>query len=680
MNKDNLPVDVLKGVGTALADQLKSLDILTVDDLFNYYPYRYENYSVKDLGEAQDGEHLTITGKVQSEALFSYYAKKRSRISVRVLSGRYLLTAIAFNRPYLKKSLKLGSQVTLTGKWERARATLVVSEFHIGSPVQKGEFMPVYPVKDGITVKRMRAIVRQALTLYNGRIEETLPRSLLDAYRLMGRNEAIHQIHFPTATDRLKQARRRLVYEEFLVYELKMQAHRLKRQKESRGIPMNVQSDWLKRFTEALPFTLTHAQHQVTEEILADLTAAAPMNRLLQGDVGSGKTIVAAISLFAAVTAGFQGALMAPTEILAEQHADSLEQLFAPFSVNVALLTGNVRGKKRKQLLEQLEQGTIKIIVGTHALIQEGVRFQRLGLVVTDEQHRFGVQQRRLLRNKGAEPDVLYMTATPIPRTLAISVFGDMDVSTINEMPLGRKKIKTYWVRHEMMDRVIGFIRKTVSEGRQVYVVCPLIEESEQLDVQNAIDVHALLTEKLKPYKIGLMHGRLTPDEKTEVMNQFKQDRLDVLVSTTVVEVGVNVPNATLMVIYDADRFGLSQLHQLRGRVGRASNQSYCVLVAEAKSEISREKMKLMTETTDGFELSEFDLKLRGPGDFFGKKQSGVPDFKLGDMVHDFKTLVTARSDATHLVRDPAFWKDEVFLPLRQPLLESGILEKTQLD
>ncbi|GGL44303.1 ATP-dependent DNA helicase RecG [Sporolactobacillus putidus] len=670
----------LQGVGKTSAEELRQLGIETLEDLFSYYPYRYDNYEIRDLADVRTDEHATIVGKVHSEPVLTYYAKKRSRLAIRVLSGRYLITVIAFNRPYLKKKLKLGDKVTVTGKWERNRAVLTASEFHVGLPEREERIAPVYPVKGGLTVKRLRAIVRQAFRQFPDCLSENLPSKIINDYKLMGRKEAVYEIHFPSERSRLKQARRRLVYEEFLTYELKMQAYKLKKRQSSYGIPMNIQRDRLRSFLGGLPFSLTRAQKRVVDEILDDMASDAAMNRLLQGDVGSGKTIVAAIALYAAWTAGYQSALMAPTEILAEQHADSLQKLLGPFSVNVALLTGSIRGKRRKLLLDQLKEGTIHVLIGTHALIQDEVVFNRLGLVVTDEQHRFGVGQRRELRVKGTDPDVLYMTATPIPRTLAISVFGDMDVSTIDEMPGGRKAIKTYWVRHEMMERVIRFMRSELTKGRQAYVICPLIEESEQLDVQNAMDVHAQLTQALPGFRVGLMHGRMVSEEKEAMMASFKNNRTHVLVSTTVVEVGVNVPNATLMVIYDADRFGLSQLHQLRGRVGRGNSQSYCVLVANARSETSMEKMRMMTETSDGFRLSAFDLKLRGPGDFFGKKQSGLPAFRLADMVHDYRTLAAARDDAARFVKDPLFWESEAFLPLRRPLIEAGILNNDRLD
>ncbi|MCQ2008920.1 MAG: ATP-dependent DNA helicase RecG [Sporolactobacillus sp.] len=674
------PITELRGVGPKLAEDLEQLGITTIDDLFAHYPYRYENYELRDLASAQDQEQVTIMGKVQSEPLLNYYGKKKSRLTVRVLSGSYLITVILFNRPYLKRSLKLGDIVTVTGKWDRNRATLTSTDFHKGQPDQEAQWAPVYSVCAGVSVRKLRSLINQAFNRFPNYIEEDLPHELLSAYKLVGKRQAVYTIHIPKDQAQLHQARRRLVYEEFLNYQLKLQAYKQIRRSSSKGIRISADRENVRRFISLLPFSLTQAQNRVVDEILTDMDSDSPMNRLLQGDVGSGKTVIAAIALYTAVSAGYQGALMAPTEILAQQHAENLDELFRPFNISVGLLTGSVRGTKRKILLDQLLHGHIQILIGTHALIQPEVEFKQLGLVVTDEQHRFGVRQRGALRLKGKEPDVLYMTATPIPRTLALSVFGDMDVSTIDELPGGRKKIKTYWVQENAIGRIITFMRKELDQGRQAYVICPLIEESEQLDVQNALDVHAQLSQALPGYKVALMHGKLTPEEKDQVMDSFKRREAQVLVSTTVVEVGVNVPNASLMIIYDADRFGLSQLHQLRGRVGRGSDQSYCVLLADAKSETSREKMRMMTETTDGFKLSGYDLKLRGPGDFFGKKQSGLPTFKLADMIHDYRTLATARDDAARLVRDPQFWRDERYTGLREPLTESGLTKLLHLD
>ncbi len=575
----------------------------------------------------------------------------------------------------------LGDTVSVTGKWDKNRQSIMVQEFKKGTHEQDGSIEPVYSVKENVTVKMMRRFVKQALSLYADKAEDPLPKQLVSAYKLMSYQEALKAIHLPETRDSLKQARRRFVYEEFLIFQLKMQAIRKKERERTSGIQHPFSKEAVFEFVNSLPFPLTKAQSRVLDEIMSDMASPYRMNRLLQGDVGSGKTAVAAIALYAAHLSGFQGALMVPTEILAEQHADSLYQLFEKWGLNIALLTSSVKGKRRRELLERLKEGEIDILVGTHALIQDEVEFQQLGLVITDEQHRFGVEQRKKLRSKGQDPDVLFMTATPIPRTLAITVFGEMDVSVIDELPAGRKQIETYWVKHDMLERILAFVDKELRKGRQAYIICPLIEESDKLDVQNALDVHSMLTEAYRgKWSIGLMHGKLASDEKDQVMRAFTANEVQILVSTTVVEVGVNVPNATIMVIYDADRFGLSQLHQLRGRVGRGEHQSFCILMADPKSETGKERMRIMSETTDGFELSEKDLELRGPGDFFGKKQSGMPEFKVADMVHDYRALETARKDAADLVQSDAFWTDPEYKELRQTLIDSGVLGGDKLS
>ncbi|MFJ9253555.1 ATP-dependent DNA helicase RecG [Bacillus pumilus] len=674
-------VSVLKGIGEETEKTLNELGIHTVADLLGYFPYRYDDYELRNLEEVKHDERVTVEGKVHSEPILTYYGKKRSRLTFRLLVGRFLITAICFNRPYLKRSLVLGDTVSVTGKWDKNRQSIMVQEFKKGTHEQDGSIEPVYSVKENVTVKMMRRFVKQALSLYVDKAEDPLPKQLVSTYKLMSYQEALKTIHLPETRDSLKQARRRFVYEEFLIFQLKMQAIRKKEREKTSGIQHPFSKDAVFEFVHSLPFPLTKAQSRVLDEIMSDMASPYRMNRLLQGDVGSGKTAVAAIALYAAHLSGYQGALMVPTEILAEQHADSLYQLFEKWGLNIALLTSSVKGKRRRELLERLKEGEIDILVGTHALIQDEVEFQQLGLVITDEQHRFGVEQRKKLRSKGQDPDVLFMTATPIPRTLAITVFGEMDVSVIDELPAGRKQIETYWVKHDMLDRILAFVDKELKKGRQAYIICPLIEESDKLDVQNAIDVHSMLTEAYRgKWSIGLMHGKLASDEKDQVMRDFTANEVQILVSTTVVEVGVNVPNATIMVIYDADRFGLSQLHQLRGRVGRGEHQSFCVLMADPKSETGKERMRIMSETTDGFELSEKDLELRGPGDFFGKKQSGMPEFKVADMVHDYRALETARKDAAELVQSDAFWTDSEYKELRQTLVDSGVLGGDKLS
>lgn len=676
------PVINIKGVGAETAATLHEMGIDTVFDLLEHLPYRYEDYRLKDLETVEHEARVTIEGTVHSAPLLSYYGKKKSRLTFKVLTGRYLINVIFFNQPYLKSKLEMGGQVTVTGKWDRHRQTITGSECHTGPNHLDKEFEPVYSVRGNISVKNMRRLMGHAFNQYGEWIEENLPPQLLTRYKLMPRKEALKTMHFPASANLVKQARRRIVYEEFLLFQLKMQALRKIQREQSKGIGQTFDEGKVDDFTQTLPFPLTTAQQRVVEEILTDMKSPFRMNRLLQGDVGSGKTVVAAISLCATVSAGFQGALMVPTEILAEQHAESLSAMLEPVGLKIALLTSSIKGKKRRELLQALADGEIDVLIGTHALIQDEVNFHNLGLVITDEQHRFGVEQRRVLREKGQHPDVLFMTATPIPRTLAITVFGEMDVSIIDELPAGRKTIETYWAKHEMLDRILVFMEKELRQGRQAYVICPLIEESEKLDsLQNVLDVHSMLTTYYSTrFKVGLMHGRLNADEKDEVMKQFSRNEVQILVSTTVVEVGVNVPNATVMVIYDAERFGLSQLHQLRGRVGRGSDQSYCILLANPKTEVGKERMKIMTDTNDGFVLSEKDLELRGPGDFFGKKQSGLPEFKVADMVHDYRTLEVARDDAAKLIASQSFWQMKEYEPLRTFLEQTGVLAGEKLD
>lgn len=682
MNKNlNLPLDQLKGIGPETKKQLEDMRIHTIYDLLEYFPYRYEDFRVRNPEDMKHEEKVTVEGKVHSEPSLVFYGRKKSRLTVKVLIGNVLISAVFFNQPYLKSKLVLGDLITVTGKWDQHRQTITATHLQVGSNQKAQDFEPVYTVRGSITVKALRKYISAGLTQFGQDIEEIFPDSLLAKYKLMRRSDALRVIHFPPNRDELKLARRRFVYEEFLLFQLKMQALRKHERENSQGMKQDYKLEMLMDFINGLPFPLTNAQKRVVNEILKDMKSPFRMNRLLQGDVGSGKTVVAAIVLYATILAGHQGALMVPTEILAEQHAESLTSMFSKAGIRVALLTSSVKGKKRRELLSELKEGNIHILVGTHALIQDDVEFNSLGLVITDEQHRFGVEQRRVLREKGASPDVLFMTATPIPRTLAITAFGEMDVSIIDEMPAGRKAIETYWVKHDMLTRILQFMEKELSQGRQAYVICPLIEESEKLDVQNAIDVHTTLATFFQGrYKVGLMHGKLPADEKDTIMKEFSETETQILVSTTVVEVGVNVPNATFMLIYDAERFGLSQLHQLRGRVGRGDAQSYCVLIADPKTDVGKERMKIMTETNDGFVLSEKDLELRGPGDFFGKKQSGVPEFKMADMVHDYRVLETARNDATVLVESKAFWESEEYRHLRVLLESTGVLSGEKLD
>lgn len=674
------PVSNMKGVGKETAEQLASLGIETVEDLIWTFPYRHEDFTLKNLAETPHNEKVTIEARVESVPAVTYMGKK-SRLTVTVLAGRHLVKVVMFNQHYLKQKLTPGAIITVSGKWDRGRQVIVGSTIKFGPKQEQGDFEPVYSLRNTIHQNRFRKIMRLALDEAGNKIPETLPLSMCEQYKLLPLQEALEGVHFPKDPNHVKQARRRFVFEELLAFQLRIQALRKARQDQEKGLPIHYDLEKLRAFIQTLPYELTGAQKRVVNEICKDLKSQHRMNRLLQGDVGSGKTVVAAIGLYAAVTAGFQGALMAPTEILAEQHAENLYAWFEPIGVRVALLSGSTKAKARRDILERLANGEIDILIGTHALIQPDVEFKQLGFVITDEQHRFGVEQRRVLRDKGQNPDVLFMTATPIPRTLAITAFGEMDVSIIDELPAGRKEIETHWMKHEQIGAVLTKMEAELAAGRQAYVICPLIEESDKLDVQNAVEVFEQLTTYFHGrFNVGLMHGRLHPDEKDAVMRAFSEGNIQVLVSTTVVEVGVNVPNATFMVIYDAERFGLAQLHQLRGRVGRGEHQSYCVLLADPKTEEGKERMMSMTETNDGFRLAEKDLELRGPGDFFGKKQSGLPEFKMADLVHDYRALEVARQDAVRLIESETFWSSEEYEPLRTMLAASGALEGERID
>lgn len=661
--------------------QLESLGIVSVEDLIMTFPYRHDDFTLTDLTETAHGDRVTVEGRIESEPTVMFLGKKRSRLQVHLLVGRHLIKAVFFNQHYLKDRMEQGATVTVSGKWDRGRQSISANHFSGGPKTDQANFEPIYSLKGVMHQKTFRRYMRSALDSAAGHYEETLPAELMDMYKLPSIGQALEMLHFPESPIHMKHARRRFVYEELLLFQLKMQGMKKIRKEAVKGVVINYDLPKIKAFIETLPFELTNAQKRVVNELFAELKSDVRMNRLLQGDVGSGKTVVAAIALYGAVTAGFQGGLMAPTEILAEQHATSLAGWLEPFGVAVAFLSGSTKGKARVQVLEKLASDEVDILIGTHALIQPDVEFKHLGLVITDEQHRFGVEQRRVLRDKGMNPNVLFMTATPIPRTLAITVFGEMDVSLLDELPAGRKEIETHWLKENALPTVLGNMEAELSRGRQAYVICPLIEESDKIDVQNAVDVYEQLSTHFKGrFTVGLMHGRLHSDDKDAIMRSFSEGEIDVLVSTTVVEVGVNVPNATFMLIYDAGRFGLSQLHQLRGRVGRGEDQSYCILLADPKTEEGKERMRTMTETNDGFVLAEKDLELRGAGDFFGRKQSGVPEFKMADLVHDYRALETARKDAERFLASDAFWKDEEYAVLRKRLEASGALGNERID
>lgn len=650
----NHTLQELKGVGPKSLQLLNELNIHTLEDLVLYLPTRYEDESVINLNEASDGDVVTVTGEVYSSPTVAFFGRNRSKLTCHMMINNIAVKVTFFNQPYLKKRLVMGETVTVKGKWEQKKQIITGQKVMAERQEGGNTLTPIYRLKEGLKQKQLNKYIEQALSLVD--IDEWLSEDLISKYKLMSLKDVIPILHRPIEFDYLKMARRTFAFNELFLFQLKMKwlSKLEKEANKIEGLNYNVQD--VKEFIDTLSFELTDAQKSSVNEIFRDLKAPIKMHRLLQGDVGSGKTVVAAIAIYAMFNANKQSALMVPTEILAEQHAISLDELFGG-RLNVALLTSSVKGKKRKLLLEQLRAGQVDILVGTHALIQDDVEFNDIGLVIIDEQHRFGVNQRKKLREKGADTNVLFMTATPIPRTLSISAFGEMDVSSIKQMPKGRKEIITSWAKHDEIDSVLNQLNSEIVKGRQAYVICPLIEESEALDVQNVTAIYEQLQLKFGSEKVGLLHGKMTSDEKDHIMNRFSNNEIAILVSTTVVEVGVNVPNATFMIIYDADRFGLSTLHQLRGRVGRSNHQSYCTLVASPKTESGVERMHIMTESTDGFYLSERDLEMRGPGDFFGVKQSGLPDFRVANIVEDYRMLEVARDEASELVQSGEFFK-----------------------
>ena len=648
------PLSVLPGIGPKSAEKYKKLGIETVEDLLLYFPFRYEDFKSKNVLDLEDGEKAVVSGLVATPANVQYYGYKRNRLRFTIKQGELVLAVSFFNQPYLADKIELGQTVAVFGKWDKAKGAL--TGMKLLAQVED-DLQPVYRLSQGVSQSALVKVIKTAFEAgLDQLLEENLPQILMDKYHLLSRRQAVRAMHFPKDLEEYKQALRRVKFEELLFFQLQLQVLK----EENRSVGQGIVLDWdekkLKALQASLPFALTEAQEKSLSEILADMRSPYHMNRLLQGDVGSGKTVVAGLAMYAAVTAGKQAALMVPTEILAEQHLQSLTSLFS--NLRILLLTGSLKAAERRERLDLIKSGQVDLVVGTHALIQEGVHFHDLGLIIIDEQHRFGVAQRRVLREKGQNPDVLMMTATPIPRTLAITAFGDMDVSIIDQMPAGRKEIITRWVKHQQLNLVLDWLVKEIQKGSQAYVISPLIEESEALDLKNAI----ALEEELIAYfgdrvRIALLHGKMKGEEKEAIMQAFKQGEIDLLVSTTVIEVGVNVPNATVMIIMDADRFGLSQLHQLRGRVGRGDKQSYAVLVANPKTESGKRRMKIMTETTNGFVLAEEDLKLRGSGEIFGTRQSGIPEFQVANLIEDYPILEEARKVAVQVVTTPN-WRE----------------------
>jgi ATP-dependent DNA helicase RecG len=659
-SKLDTEVQYLKGVGPRRAELLLKLNIKTIEDVLYFFARIHEDRSnfvkIKELAFDND-EIQTIRAKVIS-VTSRKIRRNLSMLKILLSDGTGLLNIVYFNQDFLKKLFKKDSECVVSGKVENKFGLQMqrpVYEFlsdEDDNALHTGRIVPIYSLTEGISQRMLRIMISSVLDNCLVFIEENLDESLREKYKLISKRQAVFNIHFPENLEMLEQARRRLIFEEFFILQTGIAMKKKSIVVEKHGIENFDKKELTNKFLSNLPFTLTSAQERVIEEITQDMCSNKIMHRLVQGDVGSGKTIVAVYSLLLSVENGYQAVLMAPTEILAEQHFIVLEKLFKDLDVSIAILTGGQSKKLKKEILENIEQGKINIIVGTHALIEDTVLFKNLGLVIIDEQHKFGVAQRAKLKDKGNNPDMLIMTATPIPRTLSMTVYGDLDVSIIDEMPKGRKPISTYLINDKKKKKLYKFVSDQIKEGRQAYFVYPLIEESEKIDLKPAVKFWEHLKKEITSAEIGLLHGRMTSGEKDDIMLDFKEKRIDVLVSTTVIEVGIDVPNATVMVIEDANRFGLAQLHQLRGRVGRGEYQSYCILVCVPKTEESKKRMKVMVETCDGFKIAEEDLIIRGPGEFFGAKQHGMPELRIGSLITDIKIMECARKEAFAMVNN----------------------------
>ncbi|MCF6461033.1 ATP-dependent DNA helicase RecG [Clostridium sp. Cult3] len=669
-----MSIQYIKGVGPKRAAKLKKLNIYSIEDLLYFIPREYEDRAnFKLISQCKEGEKVSLRVRVCGYPSKLRPRKNLSILKIPVKDETGMANLVWFNQDYITRQLSMGDNITVYGKVNKfgSETQIVNPVFEKGNQNKVGTIVPIYPLTENLTNNEMIKIMNNALKDYGDRLPEILPYYIREELNLMPIGEAIKNIHLPKDKDSYIEARRRLVFEELLILQLGLLLIKNRTKEINRGIQFSP-TDAVYDFIDKLPFKLTSAQERVFGEIERDMEKKEQMNRLVQGDVGSGKTIVAVLAMFKAWKSGYQSVLMAPTEILAQQHYESISSMFSIYNINCELLIGSLSSKKKEQVLVDLKEGNIHVLIGTHAIIQENVEFSKLGLAITDEQHRFGVKQRAILNQKGDSPDILVMTATPIPRTLALILYGDLDISIIDEMPPGRKPVETYAVGISMTDRVNNFVKKQILEGRQAYIVCPLIEESDTLNVKAAEELYISFKDNIyRDFNVGLLHGKMRPQEKDLIMEKFKNKDIDILISTTVIEVGVNVPNANIMVIYNAERFGLAQLHQLRGRVGRGEYQSYCILINGSNSKISRERMRILQKSSDGFYISEKDLELRGPGEFFGTKQHGLPDLKIANLFTDMNVLKLAQKKADEILDIDYLLLKEVHFPLRQKIIHT---------
>lgn len=653
------PATDLKGVGVKTGEGLRTLGICSIYDLLFYFPYRYDELASLPLDQLMDGQKVMLKGIVATTPYQNFFGYHKSRVSFKMRIDHDIIMVNFFNQPWLTKQLEIGQEVAIYGKYNLAKQSLSAYKLVAKSHGDDG-MAPVYSVNRHIKQKKLQSLIDEAIAEYGSQIGNAVPDWLRKKYQLMSDQELVKGMHHPKSPAQAKAARRSAVFREFFIFQMQM-ALMASSNRQHQGQAKKYDLKEIAALTKALPFDLSPDQKQAINEIFADMFVDRQMHRLLQGDVGSGKTIVAVFAIYGAITAGYQAALMVPTEILASQHFKKIDDLLRPFGVRVALLTGSTKAMERREIYKELADGTINCVIGTHALIQDKVAFKKLGLVIIDEQHRFGVAQRLALLNKGDHPDLLAMTATPIPRTLALTVYGDMDLSEIRHLPAGRKPIVSSWKTSSEMDQVYALMREQLARGFQIYAVTPLISESATIDLENAEELYKKLAHDFPGQHVVLLHGQMSGEEKEEIMSQFSAGQIDILVATSVIEVGVDVANANMMVIFDADRFGLSQLHQLRGRIGRGQTQSYCVFLADPKTAAGKQRMQIVAATTNGFKLAEEDLKMRGEGDLFGKAQSGLPEFKVGNAVTDYKTLVAAKEVASEIVAsDPDLAGDEL--------------------